>query len=223
MTLYELNQKQIEIIGFDPYDKHECFKAVEKDGWNFRFVKEQTEEICLAAVKKDRWNLRFVKNQTPEICLAAVERDGYTLQFVKEQTEEICLAAIKQNGYALQFVKEQTPEMCKEAVKQDKKLIQFVKDLNMLVEEEMMDFGAAIKVLKEGKKVSRKGWNGKNMFLYYVPDNKYTAMTNAAKSIADKQNKVDYEAYIAMKTAQGNVVPWLASQTDVLSEDWIIV
>ena len=41
--------------------------------------------------------------------------------------------------------------------------------------------------------------------------------------IADEDGKVEYGAYIAMKTAQGNVVPWLPSQTDMLAEDWILV
>ena len=43
-------------------------------------------EYCLVAVKRDGYNLRFVKNQTPEICLVAVKENGYALKFVKEQT-----------------------------------------------------------------------------------------------------------------------------------------
>lgn len=86
-----------------------------------------------------------------------------------------------------------------------------------------MNFGKAIEALKQGKKVTRKGWNGKKMFLYYVPEGLYPARTDAAKSIADENGKVQYGPYIAMKTAQGNVVPWLASQTDMLSEDWEVV
>jgi hypothetical protein len=86
-----------------------------------------------------------------------------------------------------------------------------------------LDFGGAIKALKAGKKVARQGWNGKNMFLYYVPANKYPYTTAVGQSIADSDGKVEYGAYIAMKTAQGNVVPWLASQTDVLAEDWVIL
>lgn len=83
------------------------------------------------------------------------------------------------------------------------------------------DFGAAIKSLKGGQKVARTGWNGKDMFLYHVPANSYPAQTDAAReSFGDM---VPYGAYIAMKTAQGNVVPWLASQTDVLAEDWVVV
>lgn len=86
-----------------------------------------------------------------------------------------------------------------------------------------LTFGIAIEMLKRGYKLARKGWNGKGMFLYHVPANRYMAITDAAKEIACKDGKVAYGAYIAMKTAQGNVVPWLASQTDVLAEDWVIV
>jgi hypothetical protein len=83
------------------------------------------------------------------------------------------------------------------------------------------DFGQALKWLQHKQKVAREGWNGKGMFLYYVPANAYPATTEVGKSIADANGNVEYGAYIAMKTAQGNVVPWLASQTDILAEDWI--
>ena len=86
-----------------------------------------------------------------------------------------------------------------------------------------MNFGLAIEAAKKGAKITRRGWNGKGMFLYYVPEGRYPAKTDAAKSIATEDGKVDYGAYIAMKTAQGNVVPWLASQTDILEDDWEVV
>jgi hypothetical protein len=100
-----------------------------------------------------------------------------------------------------------------------------------------MDFGEAIKALKAGERVARSGWNGKGMFLYYVPENRYPAQTKVAKEYwrdrqpphsADPEAEspgilVPYGAYIAMKTAQENVVPWLASQTDVLADDWEIL
>lgn len=87
-----------------------------------------------------------------------------------------------------------------------------------------MDFGYAVKMMKEGKRVSRIGWNGKGMFLYYVPENKYPASRNEHGTMIGvfENDMVPYGAYIAMKTAQNNVVPWLASQTDVLAEDWVI-
>lgn len=98
-----------------------------------------------------------------------------------------------------------------------------------------MSFGHAIHALKAGQKVARAGWNGKGMWLYLVPANSYPAQTEAAKEYwIDRQEAprgdntvgpimVPYSAYIAMKTAQENVVPWLASQTDVLAEDWCVV
>lgn len=84
-----------------------------------------------------------------------------------------------------------------------------------------MPFGLAVEAMKKGKKVARTGWNGKGMFLYYVPANTYKAQTEAARSHFG--DEVPYLAYIAMKTAPGEVVPWLASQTDVLADDWAIV
>ncbi len=63
-------------------------------------------EEALEAVKQDGYNLKYVIEQTPEICMEAVKQYGTALQFVKEQTEEICLGAVKQNDYALQYVDE---------------------------------------------------------------------------------------------------------------------
>jgi hypothetical protein len=86
-----------------------------------------------------------------------------------------------------------------------------------------MSFGLAIEAMKKGLKVARAGWNGKGMFLYHVPANYYQATTDAAKSFYGENSLVPYGAYIAMKTAANNVVPWLASQTDMLADDWTIV
>lgn len=82
------------------------------------------------------------------------------------------------------------------------------------------DFGWALNQLRLGFRVCRTGWNGKGMWLYLVPANSYPAQTKAARD--EFGEMVPYGAYIAMKTAQGNVVPWLASQTDVLAEDWMV-
>lgn len=89
------------------------------------------------------------------------------------------------------------------------------------VEKENLSFEFALRAIKEGKKVARDGWNGKGMFVYLVPANSYPAQTETAKK--EFGDMVPYGAYIAMKTTQGNVVPWLASQTDLLAEDWMIV
>ncbi len=77
-----------------------------------------------------------------------------------------------------------------------------------------MDFGSALKALKNGNKVSRSGWNGKGLWLeLQVPDS-HSKMTLPYIYINypdDAQN------------TPGAQVPWLASQTDTLAEDWSIV
>jgi len=86
-----------------------------------------------------------------------------------------------------------------------------------------MNFGDAIAALKEGKRVRRTGWNGKNMFLFLVPGSQFKVNREPLLSIMGEGTVVDYHAHIDMKTAQGYVVPWLASQADMLDEDWEVV
>ena len=89
-----------------------------------------------------------------------------------------------------------------------------------------MDFGEALKALKDGKAVARKGWNGKGMFLTLQNGSEVDG-TNMRNEPARKyygDNKVKVCPHIDMKAADGTyVVGWLASQTDMLAEDWCIV
>ena len=80
------------------------------------------------------------------------------------------------------------------------------------------DFGEALRLLKAGRRVTRVGWNGKGMFVYYVPANSYPAMTPVARMVFGET--VPYRAYLAMKTAQGDVVTWTISVSDALEDDW---
>jgi hypothetical protein len=83
-----------------------------------------------------------------------------------------------------------------------------------------MDFGAALNLVKDGKKIAREGWNGKGMYIYHVPANKYPATTAVARKEFNDFD-VPYRAYLAMKTVDNDIVPWVASQTDILAEDWV--
>ena len=77
-----------------------------------------------------------------------------------------------------------------------------------------MDFGKAIRLLKDGKKVARSGWNGKGMYLYLKRFPSYN----------DEIVSNFYEYCIVMFTADKKHQPgWLASQTDILAEDWVEV
>jgi len=99
-----------------------------------------------------------------------------------------------------------------------------------------MNFGEAIELLKQGKLVTRDGWNGKDMFLFIRPEDKLPMeVVNKAISIPKEVKKyyqhyyyerkskpsIKVTAYICMKAADNSIVNgWLASQTDILSEDW---
>lgn len=85
---------------------------------------------------------------------------------------------------------------------------------------ETFDFGMAISLLKDGKRVARSGWNGKGMFVYLVPAASYPAQRGAAKAWAGEDAMIPYRAYLAMQTVDKDVVPWVASQTDMLANDW---
>lgn len=77
-----------------------------------------------------------------------------------------------------------------------------------------MDFGKAIEALKAGKKVAREGWNGKGLWLELQTPDEHSKMTLPYIYINYPLDAVN---------TPGARVPWLASQTDVLSEDWTIV
>lgn len=93
----------------------------------------------------------------------------------------------------------------------------------------MVDFGKAVEALKKGKRVSREGWNGKGMFLFLLPAGviPVTAIHDPAlREVIQKEVKGDtFEALgsIRMFTADKKILTgWLASQTDILAEDWVI-
>lgn len=91
-----------------------------------------------------------------------------------------------------------------------------------------MNFGQAIESLKSGKKVARSGWNGKGMFLILVSGTDAikpypnTPYDNVVKHV--NKEKINILPHIDMYTAQGDMAcGWLASQADMLAEDWCIV
>lgn len=86
-----------------------------------------------------------------------------------------------------------------------------------------MNFGQALESLKSGEKVSREGWNGKGMFLFLVPGSTFEVNRAPLLGIYPAGTIINYHAHVDMKTAQGDVVPWFCSQTDMLAEDWGIV
>lgn len=95
-----------------------------------------------------------------------------------------------------------------------------------------LNFGLAIEALKMGKRVSRSGWNGKGMFLYLVNGRNLPAehiregseLRKVLDSMDADPGFVKLGSHIAMKAADNSIVTgWLASQTDMLADDWQIL
>ena len=111
-----------------------------------------------------------------------------------------------------------------------------------------MNFGEAIEALKQGKRTARSGWNGKGMFIFMRPadelhiDFVVDKVKSLPQSVKDYYMKdlldgngnrrvadgpddvVKFTGYLCMKAADGTIVNgWLASQTDMLAEDWIVL
>lgn len=91
-------------------------------------------------------------------------------------------------------------------------------------EGDLVDFGTALHLMELGERVQREGWNGKGMFVYIVPAASYPAQRNAKGVLVGDypDDMVPYSAYIALKTASGEVVPWTISQSDALATDWCL-
>lgn len=96
-----------------------------------------------------------------------------------------------------------------------------------------MPFGHAIEAAKQGYKIARRGWNGKGMFVVYMPPMQLPPFNSQepGKKVNDRTAKfigpdapLDCQAYFAMYDTQKRWIPgWLASQTDMLADDWFIV
>lgn len=112
---------------------------------------------------------------------------------------------------------------------------------------ESLSFGAALEVAKNGGRIARQGWNGKGMFVFMRPAdelhidfvvNKVKSLPQSVKDYYrqdmfdvngnplpfDEKDVVKFTAYLCMKAADGTIVNgWLASQTDMLSNDWTVL
>jgi hypothetical protein len=82
-----------------------------------------------------------------------------------------------------------------------------------------LNFGEALQAIKSGSKVARSGWNGKGMWICLAGGE----VINPQRPIGEKLNVEGFLPWIGMKTVDNTFVPWLASQTDILAEDWEIV
>lgn len=83
-----------------------------------------------------------------------------------------------------------------------------------------MSFGEAIKLLKEGKRLQREGWNGKNQYIELATNISYK---NAKGEIINVEHEAIGNNAIAFVGTSGVQIGWLASQSDMLAADWKII
>lgn len=84
-------------------------------------------------------------------------------------------------------------------------------------------FSEALAWLKQGKKMARTGWNGKNMFVYLVRGSTFNVNRAPLLGIFPEGTEVTYRPHLDMKYADGTFGVWLASQSDILADDWVMV
>lgn len=89
-----------------------------------------------------------------------------------------------------------------------------------------MGFGGALAALRAGKKVTRDGWNGQGVFVVHqagYPDGIAINANTASATGIPEGTVCTFRPYLMMRTVDGDFVPWVASQTDLLADDWHLV
>lgn len=83
-----------------------------------------------------------------------------------------------------------------------------------------MTFSEALEAIKNGAKLKRSGWNGPDQFIFLVPGSTFTVNRKPLLGIYPEGTVINYHAHIDIRTQQDVIVPWLASQGDLLADDW---
>ena len=122
----------------------------------------------------------------------------------------------------------QTEKYSKLILEEYEAKIEELKEKIMEKENKTMTFGEAIEALKQGRKVTRRGWNGKGMFLWLKPQTMVKSewcKDPMLKELVDANGgEIEALGTICMFTAQKQILTgWLASQTDMLAEDWEVI
>ncbi len=86
-----------------------------------------------------------------------------------------------------------------------------------------LNFSQALNHVKKGGKAQRANWNGKAMFIFLVGGSTFKVNRKPLLGIYKEGTVIEYRSHIDMVTADGSVVPWLASQSDLLENDWCTV
>lgn len=158
------------------------------------------------------------KQQLLNDCKEAMDKDnaGITL-FIKRPTGEEEMIHNPCIATKMAYIEKAYDEDLRLKTCQDIQIVEYRVHFPL---EEVMDFGVALMNLKEGHRVARKGWNGKNQYLELAECISYT---NAAGEVINCEHEAIGNKAIAFVGTSGVQMGWLASQADMLAEDWVIL
>lgn len=131
-----------------------------------------------------------------------MKKSGMACSFCSKGRGEVLYLITGNNAY----ICDECVDLAADIVKDERAM---PKD-KMEIPTKCLSFSAALNMLKENRKVCRSGWNGKGMFIYLHTPSR-------------TDERWERLPFIMMKTADDKIVPWLASQTDILAEDWCVI
>lgn len=106
----------------------------------------------------------------------------------------------------------------------------YITDAILCTWPETVTFGDALEAAKDGHRISRKGWNGKGMYVFLAKDVQFHTEADISEFNPEKateetdRNAVEVSNMLVLRTAQGTLQPgWLATQSDMLADDWYIL
>lgn len=86
-----------------------------------------------------------------------------------------------------------------------------------------MSFGHAVEAMKKGWRVARKGWNGKDMFIFLVDGSTFAVNRPPLNQFYPEGHEVNYNPHIDIQKPDGSIGTWSPSNEDALADDWMIV
>lgn len=88
---------------------------------------------------------------------------------------------------------------------------------------ELMSFSKTLELVKDGARVARRGWNGKDMFIFLVHGSEFLVNRAPLLGIFPEGTEITYRGHIDMRCTNGDIVVWTAAQSDLLADDWSTV
>jgi len=85
-----------------------------------------------------------------------------------------------------------------------------------------MDFSRALEIMKDGQKLTRKSWKSKDIWVTVI-SNWSIPTVHSMELFPNGDKAIEFSVFLAIKTANGRLSPWTPFQTDLLSEDWMLV